>query len=264
MPRLVDELPAIAASLPDRPTRGRHARMELASVLIGSDDLARARRDYALLLGVEAGTLADGSLRFRLGRGAVELARATPGLRAIRFSGTTAAALAEISFHGISVVAASEEETSDRPAGDDAPTNAPIAIDHVVIQTADGDRAIALWRDRIGLRLALDRTFPERGLRLIFFRSGGMTLEFATPVAGSGAAVAGGSSASHDDVLYGVSYRVADLSAHRARLLGHGVDVSEIRRGMKPGTVVATVRSGSGGVPTLLLQVASSTHASAG
>ena len=34
-----------------------------------------------------------------------------------------------------------------------------------------------------------------------------------------------------------------------------GVDVSEPRTGMRPGTTVVTVRSGTAGVPTLLLQV---------
>ncbi len=33
-----------------------------------------------------------------------------------------------------------------------------------------------------------------------------------------------------------------------------GVDVSEIRMGMRPGTSVCTVRSGTAGVPTLLLE----------
>jgi hypothetical protein len=89
--------------------------------------------------------------------------------------------------------------------------------------------------------------FPERGLRLVFFRSGGVTLELAA--AHPAATVADG-----PDRLHGVSYRVADLGARRERLLRAGVDVSEIRRGMRPGTSVATVRSGTAGVPTLLLE----------
>jgi hypothetical protein len=98
------------------------------------------------------------------------------------------------------------------------------------------------------LRLALDREFPERGLRLLFFRSGGMTLEYACPVTSSGDA-----GSADGDRLYGVSYRVADLASCRARLQGAGLDVSEIRPGLKPGTSVATVRSGTAGIPTLLL-----------
>jgi len=116
------------------------------------------------------------------------------------------------------------------------------------VHTVDPVRAIALWRDRLGLRLALDREFPDRHLRLLFFRSGGITLEYACPLP-----VPAGERVS--DRLYGVSYRVPDLVARRQRLLASGVDVSEVRRGMRPGTSVATVRSGTAGVPTLLLQV---------
>jgi hypothetical protein len=97
------------------------------------------------------------------------------------------------------------------------------------------------------LRLALDRAFPERGLRLVFFRSGGITLEFATADAES--------SSDGPDRFHGVSYRVPDLAARRDRLLRAGIEVSEVRTGMRPGTSVVTVRSGTAGVPTLLLEV---------
>ena len=116
------------------------------------------------------------------------------------------------------------------------------------MRTPDSDRTIRLWRDRVGLRLALDRTFPERGLRLLFFRSAGMTLEFA----GSDPPPA---DRSQPDQLYGVSYRVPDLAAHRERLVAAGVDVSPVRPGMRPATSVVTVRSGTAGVPTLLLEM---------
>jgi hypothetical protein len=47
---------------------------------------------------------------------------------------------------------------------------------------------------------------------------------------------------------------VADLDATRARLAAAGVDVSEIRKGRKPGTRVMTVRSGTCGIQTILLE----------
>ena len=98
------------------------------------------------------------------------------------------------------------------------------------------------------MRLALDREFPDRHLRLLFFRSGGITLEYASPLPAATDRTA-------EDRIHGVSYRVTDLAARRERLLAAGVDVSELRPGMRPGTTVATVRSGTAGVPTLLLQV---------
>ena len=212
--------------------------MELDSVQIGDADPAV----YALLLGADATPLADGVRRFQLERGAVELGPGEPGLLSIRFAGTTPDGWGDADFHGLRVLTS--------PAAPATPAAAGVAIDHVVVQTADAERAIRLWRDRLGLRLALDRAFPERGLRLLFFRSGGITLEFATPHPAPAATDA-------PDRLHGVSYRVADLEARRARLLAAGVDVSEIRPGMRPGTSVATVRSGTAGVPTLLLQVGS-------
>jgi len=214
--------------------------VELESVQIGTADVAEAAAAYAVLLGLEPCRADDGACRFQLARGAVELETGESGLRSVRFVGSPDAAWTGASFHGLSVLTAA----SPAPArGDDG-----VAIDHVVMRTTDADRAIRLWRDRLGLRLALDRAFPERGLRLVFFRSGGMTLEFASP---HPAPEADG----RDDRLYGVSYRVPDLAASRDRLLRAGVDVSPIRPGFRPGTSVASVRSGTAGVPTLLLQL---------
>jgi catechol 2,3-dioxygenase-like lactoylglutathione lyase family enzyme len=214
--------------------------MRLVGVRIGSEDLAAAVAAYGLLLDVPGTPCAGGGMRFRLGRGSVDVVAGAPGLRAVRFvSDADDAALP--TAHGIEVAVEPEDDAA-------APLEPAPAVDHVVVHTTDPARAIALWRDRVGLRLALDREFPDRGLRLLFFRSGGMTLEYASPLplpAGQPT----------DDRFHGVSYRVPDLAARRDRLLAAGVDVSEVRRGMRPGTTVATVRSGTAGVPTLLLQV---------
>jgi catechol 2,3-dioxygenase-like lactoylglutathione lyase family enzyme len=207
--------------------------VELDSVQIGAADPDAAAAGYAILLGVEpvAG-------RFQLERGAVEIVAGEPGVRSIRFRGEPARGWPD-EFHGLDVL---------RTAAPPAASACGVAIDHVVVQTADAARAIALWQGRVGLRLALDRVFPERGLRLLFFRSGGITLEFATSEPPPAAPV-------EPDRLHGVSYRVSDLAARRERLLAAGFDVSPVRTGMRPGTSVATVRSGTAGVPTLLLQV---------
>ena len=213
--------------------------MELDGVRIGARNLADAVAAYTLLLGVEP-SRADGDVhRFQLTRGAVEIVAGEPGIQSIGFTGAPPAGGWPDAFHGLTV----------RLGGPVAavPRAAEVAIDHVVVETPDADRAIGLWRDRMGLRLALDRMFPERGLRLVFFRSGGVTLELAA--AHPAPTVADG-----PDRLHGVSYRVTNLGARRERLLRAGVDVSEIRRGMRPGTSVATVRSGTAGVPTLLLE----------
>ncbi|MCW5890504.1 MAG: VOC family protein [bacterium] len=213
--------------------------MLLDAVRIGADDPAATIADYARLLGVPPTPLGDGGARFALERGAVEIAPGRDGIESLRFH-AAGVETPPADFLGPTI-----EVAPGVPPP--APAVGGIAIDHVVIRSADAERAIALWRDRAGLRLALDRPFPERGLRLLFFRSNGITLELATPLPAP---------ASRDvpDALHGVSYRVADLPLVRGRLVAAGVDVSEVRTGMRPGTIVATVRSHTAGVPTLLLQ----------
>ena len=56
------------------------------------------------------------------------------------------------------------------------------------------------------------------------------------------------------DRLWGLSWRVPNADAARARLAAEGVDVSEVRPGRKPGTRVVSVKDGTCGVPTLLIE----------
>jgi catechol 2,3-dioxygenase-like lactoylglutathione lyase family enzyme len=123
---------------------------------------------------------------------------------------------------------------------------APITgLDHVVVATEDSERAAALYGARLGLDMALDRTHQDWG-QLMFFRCGDLIVEVVRrPVAGGEAT---------RDRLWGLSWRVGDIDAARARLMAAGVDVSEVRTGRKPGTRVMSVRSGTCGVQTLLLE----------
>ena len=83
-------------------------------------------------------------------------------------------------------------------------------------------------------------------LRILFFRVGGVTLEVAGPLEPPAAAGAA-------DRFGGLAYRVADVAAARARLAAAGFDVSPVRPGAKPGTLVCSVRAGTASVPTLLI-----------
>lgn len=127
------------------------------------------------------------------------------------------------------------------PEGD--PRAAVSGCDHVVVNTADADAASALYGGKLGLRLALDRSFPEWGVRLLFFRVGGITVEIAAPLGAGG----------EPDRLWGISYRVPDVEAARARLAGLGFDVSEVRAGRRANSRVCTVRGEPCGVATLLI-----------
>jgi catechol 2,3-dioxygenase-like lactoylglutathione lyase family enzyme len=129
------------------------------------------------------------------------------------------------------------------PVADDAIA----AFDHVVVMTGDVEDSIRVYGDVLGIRLALDREFPQRGLRLLFFRIGGVTVEVGGRI---------GAAADHDrpDELWGLAYRVGDVDAGRARLSAAGVRVSDVRPGQKRGTRVCTVGEETHGVATLLIE----------
>lgn len=121
------------------------------------------------------------------------------------------------------------------------------AMDHIVVQTSQPDAAIALYRDALGIRLALDRTFDDRQVRLLFFRLGGVTLEVACALAPErrhrGA-----------DRLWGFALRCSDIEAAHTRLAASEMEVTAVRDGHKPGTRVFSVVNGVCGIPTLVIE----------
>ncbi len=135
-----------------------------------------------------------------------------------------------------------------RAVGDEAATFH--AVDHVVINTPDGDKAVSLLGHTMGIRLALDRDAPQWGARMMFFRLGGITLEV---IQRYGDDKTPPMPADAPSQYWGMAFRAADVAAAQARLADAGVNVSEVRKGRKPGTLVATVRDKSCGVPTLIV-----------
>jgi catechol 2,3-dioxygenase-like lactoylglutathione lyase family enzyme len=127
------------------------------------------------------------------------------------------------------------------------PQSAIQALDHVVVFSADVEATRAFYGDLLGLRLALDRTFEKRGVRLLFFRMGGVTIEIGSRL---------GAEPQPDSVdnFGGLAWQVPDIEAVQSRLLADRFDVSEIRDGNKAGTRVCTVRDPVHGVPTLLIE----------
>jgi catechol 2,3-dioxygenase-like lactoylglutathione lyase family enzyme len=119
------------------------------------------------------------------------------------------------------------------------------ALDHVVVRTANVDRAVANFGGRLGLGLRLDRANPEWGARQLFFRCGDLVVEFGASLKAP--------ASDQPDSFGGLAWRVADPDAVHARLASAGFDVSEVRQGRKPGTKVFTVRDAPAGVPTLML-----------
>jgi catechol 2,3-dioxygenase-like lactoylglutathione lyase family enzyme len=137
------------------------------------------------------------------------------------------------------------ELAGERPRSVVGAEAAITAMDHVVVSTADPERAAALYGARLGLDMALDRSHPEWG-RLMFFRCGDIIVEVTSKP--------GKADETKPDKLRGICWRVANADATHARLVAAGVDVSEVRIGRKPGTRVMTVKSGTCGVPTLLIE----------
>ena len=141
------------------------------------------------------------------------------------------------------------ERSKERPLSVRTTPASITAMDHVVVSTGDPERAAALYGARLGLDMALDRSHPDWG-RLMFFRCGDLVVE----VTHRPRKLGDKPTDTAQDRLRGICWRVADIDATRARLAADGVDVSEVRTGRKPGTRVMTVRSGTCGVPTLLVQ----------
>jgi catechol 2,3-dioxygenase-like lactoylglutathione lyase family enzyme len=137
------------------------------------------------------------------------------------------------------------EMETERPRSAATADASITAMDHIVISTGDPERAAALYGARLGLDMALDRSHPDWGW-LMFFRCGDLIVEIVhRPVTAVDSA---------HDKLYGMSWRVDNADATRARLAAAGIDVSDVRAGRKPGTRVLTVRSGACGIPTLLVE----------
>jgi catechol 2,3-dioxygenase-like lactoylglutathione lyase family enzyme len=149
--------------------------------------------------------------------------------------------------HGVQIV------LMPRPRGVRPPTSpivaaadaVPMGLDHVVVHTPNPDRALALYGARLGLDLRLDRSNPDWGARQLFFRCGDSVVEI-------GHGLKQGVSDAPDS-LGGLAWRMQHPSEVQARLAGAGFNVSEVRKGRKPGTEVFTVRDRTRGVPTLML-----------
>jgi catechol 2,3-dioxygenase-like lactoylglutathione lyase family enzyme len=129
--------------------------------------------------------------------------------------------------------------------GESAPPGGDFELDHVVVNTADPERAIALYGGRLGLDLRLDRAQPQWGSRMLFFRVGGVTIEVVAPLQGGAPETR--------DRIGGLAWRVADVAAEHARMAAAGLNVSDVRTGRKPGTRVFTVRDAPAAIPTLVI-----------
>ena len=122
--------------------------------------------------------------------------------------------------------------------------SSPHSLDHVVINTNDADSFIDIYKDAFGIRLALDKTIEHWKKRMLFFRLSKTTIEVIEEQNDQETA----------DTLWGLAWNVASIAETHKRLLGEGVDITPIKKGIKDKTLVATINSHTHNVPTLLIE----------
>ena len=117
-------------------------------------------------------------------------------------------------------------------------------LDHVVINTQDADNFISIYRDVYKIRLALDKTIEHWKRRMLFFRTNATTIEVIEEKDKKESA----------DELWGLAWEVDSIEDAHKRLVGNNVEVTPIKEGLKKGTLVATIKSHTCNVPTLLIE----------
>jgi len=117
-------------------------------------------------------------------------------------------------------------------------------LDHVVINTNNADSFIETYRDVFKIRLALDKTIEHWNSRMLFFRLNKTTIEV----------IERPNNEKPTDALWGLAWEVESIEDTHKRLVSEGVEVSDIKDGLKENTLVATVKSHTHNVPTLIIQ----------
>lgn len=118
------------------------------------------------------------------------------------------------------------------------------SLDHVVINTQDADDFTSIYRDIYKIRLALDTTIEHWKRRMLFFRTNATTIEVIEQK----------DKAESADELWGLAWVVESIEEAHKRLINKNIDVTPIKKGLKKGTLVATIKSHTCNVPTLLIE----------
>ena len=122
--------------------------------------------------------------------------------------------------------------------------SSPHKLDHVVINTNDADGFIEIYKDIFNIRLALDKTIEHWQKRMLFFRLNKTTIEVIEQE----------DDLPPSDKMWGLAWDVKDIKKAHQRLSNEGIEVTPIQKGTKEKTLVATVKSHTQNVPTLLIQ----------
>ena len=117
-------------------------------------------------------------------------------------------------------------------------------LDHVVINTNDADGFIDIYKDVFDIRLALDKVIEHWNSRMLFFRLNETTIEVVEKNDNKDAL----------DNLWGLAWDVESIERAHKRLTQEGVEITDIKNGLKENTLVATIKSHTHNVPTLLIE----------
>lgn len=115
-------------------------------------------------------------------------------------------------------------------------------VNQLVIQTETPDLIKDIFEGKLGIRLALDKTFKEWAGRMLFFRLGGVTLE-----------VIEGKDIGQNTKYFGIGWHAENYNKCYNNLINDGFSLSEIRKGRKEGTVVSTIKEPILKIPTILI-----------
>ncbi len=117
-------------------------------------------------------------------------------------------------------------------------------LDHVVINTNDPDGFINIYEKVFNIRLALDRVIEHWKTRMLFFRLNKTTIEVVEKEHND----------EDPDKLWGLAWCVDSIKSAHERLTNEGVEITDIKQGIKEKTLVATIKSHTNNVPTLLIE----------
>ena len=117
-------------------------------------------------------------------------------------------------------------------------------LDHIVINTNDGDGFIKVYRDVFKIRLSLDKVIEHWKKRILFFRTNSTTIEV----------IENNSSKDKSDKFWVLAWATKSIEESHKRLTDEGIEITPIKEGLKENTLVATLKSHTNNVPTLLIE----------
>jgi methylmalonyl-CoA/ethylmalonyl-CoA epimerase len=129
-------------------------------------------------------------------------------------------------------------------------------IDHIGIAVGDLDGAVALYRDRFGMREQHRETVEEQGVHAVLLEIGDAHVELISPIGPEGGVAR--FLERNGDGMHHVAYRTDDIDTTLERLVASGIRMidEEPRVGIQGSRVAFAHPKSTGGVLTEIVQPA--------